>query len=179
MLCLLAAAVFLAAAPALLADTITVGTPGANPGDWVQGWQETGVPGGVTSIEAFLETAGVSFAGTGLSNFNDGSWTPALNSPQSASAAGNVNTDLLFDTSFTTGSGTPFTMDLYSFTNGALNNDATSARWNGSGWSYGAPIGLANEVPEPPAIYLMLGGLLLLGFAFRKRLGVFGPQPLL
>jgi hypothetical protein len=151
-----------------MADIIAIGGP-VSGSSWGQRFQEDGV--GNFNFMAVQITNGA-FEAPVFKNFSTGGWNGSGNTTTGV-AVGGPNNWLQFDIIFAGLSSSPVSFDFFAF-NGTALLEAVHASWNG-GWSFTVFTSQSNakpsdfNVPEPATVILLLCGVGLVSFGFRKR----------
>jgi len=163
----------LALSPTLASAQVSaVGAPGGGvPGDLSQAFQDGANL--YSTMDVFIETAGMTLSSPGLSNFTDGSWVDTDVSNTWSQANGNPTAGLQFNVNFTDPVNT-VTFDFWAFDSSGNYVDSASATYANGGWAVGNAVqsysqDVAADAPEPASIFLIGSGMVALGFLRRRR----------
>jgi hypothetical protein len=165
----------------ILALAASVCLPGLAHADYAQTWEENGLYGGNyktwDTAEAFLHTAGISWAGAGLTINSGTDWVVTLVNPQYALATGSeydVRNSGNFSFTFSTTDG-PFSFDWVLSLSGVGVVGAYGITWNPgvgvTGVEYNPiapPAENRSAVPLPPTTLLLGSGLVVMVLLRRK-----------
>lgn len=133
----------------------------------------TDAPNLYSTLDVFVETAGVTLSSPGMSSFSDASWVDQDVSQTWSTASGNPNGSLTWDVNFTDPVPSIFTADLWSFDSSGNYVDSGSMTYDNGNWSFNSPVqsyaaDVAADAPEPASIFLIGSGVLAVGFIRRR-----------